>query len=28
VTKKTPEGVTIDFGYPAINVRIVAVNKA
>jgi hypothetical protein len=28
VTKKTPEGVTIDFGYPAIDVRIVAVNKA
>lgn len=28
VTKKTVDGVTIDFGYPAINVRIVAVNKA
>jgi hypothetical protein len=27
VTKKTVDGVTIDLGYPAIDVRIVAVNK-
>jgi hypothetical protein len=27
VTKKTADGVTIDFGYPTIDVRIVSINK-
>jgi len=28
VTKKTSEGVTIDFGYPAIDVRVVSIAKS